>query len=160
MTVPAGWHCSRHLRLTGSLKGKAYTLYHDSHNSVLRSKASARKRLGLTDKRNRKAVKSSRNSTDFAKAKVPEQVSSTCVLQHRYSHHQSKTFKDCLQTPKQTKQGEAVKANNSMYRMLEDLTDADLPANLLQASLFYRVSALQICYGAPTSFRTPVNWYY
>ena len=72
VTVPAGWHCSRHLRLTGRQKGTAYTRYHNPENTVFRSKASARKQLGRS---NRKAVNSGRSSADLAEAKDPKQVS-------------------------------------------------------------------------------------
>lgn len=135
MTVPDGWSCSRHLRLTGSLKGKAYTQYHDPQGTILRSKEGARKRLGLPRKLKRKAVQSGIPNTVAAEDKSSQQVSSHVV--------QCKTtvkatcYSSVLQVLKQTKQGKVVKAGSSASCLLADLTDADLPPHLLQASPIY-----------------------
>ena len=45
--LPDGWKCKRHLRCSGSLMGKAYTVYHSPEGYICRSKVAARERLGL-----------------------------------------------------------------------------------------------------------------
>lgn len=87
MTVPDGWSCSRHLRLTGSLKGKAYTQYHDPQGTILRSKEGARKRLGLPRKLKRKAVQSGITSTVASEDQSPQQVSSLFLYSSTVQKH-------------------------------------------------------------------------
>ena len=133
VTVPAGWRCTRHLRLKGSHKGTAYTNYHSPQDVTFRSKASARKELGLPEKSRYTALISGKISSDSAKARTPKQVRSLVF----YRADTATFIEVCLQIPKQTRPDEAVEANASNFRLLADLTAADLPADLLQASPLY-----------------------